>query len=350
MNYPFKKIYVTQKWGVNPDIYARFGFKGHNGVDLRLFDENGNKATTSLIYAPHDGTVKERSFDADGYGYYLKIESETEGSILAHLKEFRVNINKQVKEGDLIGIADNTGWSTGSHLHWGYYRKPRDRSNGYGGTIDPTPYIKPSNTMTENLQPLLDKYGVKDLAELDKKINDHVGTDWGGGRDSGYLGGEREKNKNLLIQIKGLEESLERTKADGVEAYAQSELRKKELQNFIESLAKRLTLPASSDQTDILAGVDRLIEVEEQLRVANKKITQEEKKHEIEKSEMQKEIDSLKAEIAQEKIERDATEKKLLGRIESLENRLTGNESAVDATNAFKTFIEKLLSIFSKEK
>lgn len=116
MNYPFKKVHITQEWGVNEDIYKRFGFKGHNGIDFRLFDDSGVRSTTSLLFAPHDGVVKERRFDANGYGNYLKIESETEGSILGHLKEFKVNVNKHVKEGDSIGIADNTGWSTGSHL------------------------------------------------------------------------------------------------------------------------------------------------------------------------------------------------------------------------------------------
>ncbi len=204
MNYPVKKIHVTQEWGVNEETYERFGFKGHNGMDFRLFDSSGVKSTTCLLYAPHDGVVRERRFDADGYGNYLKIESDTEGSILGHLKEFKVNINKQVKEGDLIGIADNTGWSTGSHLHWGYYRKPRDRSNGYGGTIDPTPYIKTPNIMINNTQlaDLLKKYDLEikedksledRLTELDEKINAHVGTDWGGGRDSGFLGSARHK-------------------------------------------------------------------------------------------------------------------------------------------------------------
>ncbi len=136
MIWPVKKVYITQKWGVNRDIYKRFGFKGHNGIDLRLHQGNGTP-----IFAPHDGTIRERRFDADGYGKYLKIESNKEGSILAHLKDWNVNVNKNVKEGDLVGWGDNTGWSTGPHLHWGYYRSPRDRQNGYGGTIDPTPYI-----------------------------------------------------------------------------------------------------------------------------------------------------------------------------------------------------------------
>jgi hypothetical protein len=51
-----------------------------------------------------------------------------------------------VKAGDIIGYADNTGLSGGSHLH--YALKPCDKNgnnlepnNGYYGCIDPTPYF-----------------------------------------------------------------------------------------------------------------------------------------------------------------------------------------------------------------
>jgi len=137
MDYPVKKIFITQEWGVNEQIYKRFGFKGHNGIDLRLHQGNNTP-----IFAPHDGIVKERRNDEDGYGLYLKIENDKEGSILGHLNHFEVNTNKHVKEGDLVAFGDNTGWSTGIHLHWGYYRFPRDKKNGYGGTIDPSKFIK----------------------------------------------------------------------------------------------------------------------------------------------------------------------------------------------------------------
>lgn len=163
---PFKKVFITQPFGVNEHIYKRFGYKGHNGIDYRLFDKNGNKATKSEVYAPHDGVIKERRNDADGYGLYLKLESETEGSVLAHLDSFLVNINKHVKQGDLIAIADNTGWSTGSHLHWGYYRLPRNRDNGYGGFIDQTPYIGTDDIIDPDMPDYL-KGLLKDQLQID---------------------------------------------------------------------------------------------------------------------------------------------------------------------------------------
>ena len=167
MTYPVKKVYITQKHGVNEEIYKRFGFLGHNGVDLRLHNGNGTP-----IYAPHSGVVKERRTDEDGYGRYLKIESEVEGSILGHLKDWNVNINKEVEEGDLIAWGDNTGWSTGPHLHWGYYRHPRDRQNGYGGTIDPTPFINQEleeDTMWENIKNFLSEKKVP-VEQAESKI------------------------------------------------------------------------------------------------------------------------------------------------------------------------------------
>lgn len=58
----------------------------------------------------------------------------------------------QIKRGDLLGYADNTGLSTGDHLHFGL--KPVlsaneapftwttvNPNNGYLGAIDPTPYL-----------------------------------------------------------------------------------------------------------------------------------------------------------------------------------------------------------------
>lgn len=116
------------------DVYAEYGYKGHNGIDYAL-------PTGTPVLAPHSGIIKEATFDASGYGYYVKIENDDEGSVLAHLETIKVSIGFQLIEGDLIGTSDNSGNSTAPHLHWGYYKKPRNRDNGYGGFIDQTPYM-----------------------------------------------------------------------------------------------------------------------------------------------------------------------------------------------------------------
>lgn len=135
MRKPFSRDWpLTQGWGENPDIYKRFGLKGHNGQDYGL-------PSKTEVLAPHDGKVLERANDPTGYGNYLKIESAIEGSILAHLDSFKVNLGDEVKEGQVVALSDNTGFSTGPHLHWGYYRIPRNRNDGYLGYIDQISFI-----------------------------------------------------------------------------------------------------------------------------------------------------------------------------------------------------------------
>lgn len=130
MTKPFKNDFIlTQGFGENPDSYKRFGLLGHNGLDYGL-------PTGTEVIAPHDGKIIEATNDPLGYGNYLKIENDKEGSVLAHLKDFLVKAGDIVKEGQVIAHSDNTGNSTGPHLHWGYYLFPRDRSNGYAGFID----------------------------------------------------------------------------------------------------------------------------------------------------------------------------------------------------------------------
>ena len=116
------------------DIYAQYGLRGHNGLDYGL-------PTGTKVLAPHSGKVIEAFNDPNGYGNYIKIENSVEGSVLAHLQSFAVSLGQEIKEGQLIGISNNTGNSTGPHLHWGYYKFPRDRANGYGGFINQLPLI-----------------------------------------------------------------------------------------------------------------------------------------------------------------------------------------------------------------
>lgn len=145
MRLPFDGEYkLSQTFGVNPDIYSKFivkqpdgstsSMKGHNGLDWAV--PNG-----TVIKAPFAGKVIEAFFDKNGYGNYIKLENNEEGCVLAHLEKVLVSVGHTVKEGESIAISDNTGYSTGPHLHMGYYRMPRDRANGYGGFVDPLPYI-----------------------------------------------------------------------------------------------------------------------------------------------------------------------------------------------------------------
>ena len=112
------------------DVYAQYGLKGHNGLDYGL--PNGTD-----VLAPHGGKVIEVFHEGSiGYGLYIKIENDKEGSVLAHLSGTLVSVGNIVVEGQLIAHSGNTGNSTAPHLHWGYYLFPRNRQNGYAGFID----------------------------------------------------------------------------------------------------------------------------------------------------------------------------------------------------------------------
>jgi len=64
--------------------------------------------------------------DADSRsGLDIRIESNIDGRtirhIYEHLKSYAFEVGDQVETGQVIGWADNTGWSSGDHLHFEVY-------------------------------------------------------------------------------------------------------------------------------------------------------------------------------------------------------------------------------------
>lgn len=183
--YPLKPILVTQGFGVNGKWYQDHGINiiGHNGIDFMT-------AHGEPIYAAHDGTAYYEEDANAGQGivivsdeaYDYKDQQVHMKSIYWHMVDYvkepayrakltpvieqlvsrgvNSGFGVKVKTGDIIGYADNTGLSTGDHLHFGIKpivpsRKPVtedatdlgigdwvnvEANNGYTGAIDPTPY------------------------------------------------------------------------------------------------------------------------------------------------------------------------------------------------------------------
>ena len=153
--FPAKPFVVTQPFGVNGDFYKAHGINvaGHTGQDIRAF--HGEK-----VRATHNGIVTHAGVDGnEGWGVVIrtKIPYDYNGketyfkTIYWHLMQnIPVKAGQEVKVGDVIGYADNTGFSFGDHLHFGL--KPIERGetewiwanseqgNGYYGAIDPEPY------------------------------------------------------------------------------------------------------------------------------------------------------------------------------------------------------------------
>lgn len=133
--HPLDKIYITQPFGGNFDIYKRFGLKGHQGTDYRtrFMDSPLGKRYVS---ACADGVVKEVRWDVRGYGVHIRIEHENGLSIYGHLTKPYVQKGDIVKAQQIIGLTGNTGFSSGAHLHFEFRPYPLKSKNGFAGAVD----------------------------------------------------------------------------------------------------------------------------------------------------------------------------------------------------------------------
>lgn len=155
--YPVKPLHVNQNFGENATSYYKDVLKlnGHNGIDFQAFHGQ-------TVRASHDGIVTFSGEDGSGgLGVVIRTEEKFEylgnevyfKSIYWHLMEGSIvaKAGQRVKVGDILGKADNTGLSTGDHLHfgvkpvlqgeqdWEWYNV--EQKNGYNGAIDPNPYF-----------------------------------------------------------------------------------------------------------------------------------------------------------------------------------------------------------------
>ena len=122
---PFDKNYrISQLFGNPAPMYTNLGLKAHNGIDFAC-------PTGTPIKAVASGKVEFVGQD-DKAGKGIYIISELEGQpyrfIYWHLKSFNCEVGDTVEVGQVIGISNNTGMSTGSHLHFGC--KPLELVNG----------------------------------------------------------------------------------------------------------------------------------------------------------------------------------------------------------------------------
>ena len=131
---------VTQKFGVNEHIYSRFGMPGHEGIDIRALNNTD-------IYCCADGEVYlvHTNPKSHPYGIHVRIRhKDGYKTVYAHLAQPLVKEDQVVSAGQVIGKADSTGASTGSHLH---LTLKRDGATERGETkfpkdvIDPTPFL-----------------------------------------------------------------------------------------------------------------------------------------------------------------------------------------------------------------
>ncbi len=144
LQWPVDSRRVNQFFGENPDSYKPFGLPGHEGLDLFAI-------TGANVYAAADGEVTEADQPKDHpYGMQIRLVHQAGGktfrTVYAHLSKILVQKGQKVKAGDLIGLADNTGNSFGSHLHL-TLKIDGETTPGYPASIvDPWPYLQETTT------------------------------------------------------------------------------------------------------------------------------------------------------------------------------------------------------------
>ena len=103
--------YISSRFGTRADPITGV-VKTHGGTDIAA-------AMGTPILAAADGTVVVASYDASGYGFYVKIQHDgTYATLYGHCAVLHVTAGQKVKQGQVIAEVGSTGHSTGPHCHF----------------------------------------------------------------------------------------------------------------------------------------------------------------------------------------------------------------------------------------
>lgn len=158
LSYPVADPVIIQPFGVNwtgdPTFYAAYGLPAHEGVDFKA-----PTGTPVLACAAGILTRLER-VPSGAYGIQVRIEHIAQDGVFetvyAHLQSIKetLTVGGSVTRGQEIGLSDNTGHSTGAHLHLtlkkrGATERGEKQRLGNGtwvvypsDVVNPTPYLE----------------------------------------------------------------------------------------------------------------------------------------------------------------------------------------------------------------
>lgn len=196
----YPKGTITQFFGENASMYARFGLKAHNGIDIVA-------EWDSPVFAVEAGTVVDVKREPEGFGRHIRLLGKEKNGVCnlwvyGHCEQLLVKPGDVVKAGQKIGTMGNTGfvvsahtastwWGAtpaqkypGTHLHLGlrkvvldpkgfrYSAGPKIRvlnyENGYKGSVDPMPEFGAEDPNKANLELQLSLW--KQVLELYKQL------------------------------------------------------------------------------------------------------------------------------------------------------------------------------------
>lgn len=203
MKFPLKTWTLNQPFGNDPVVnydtwYGPYLVKkgqhvyqvlanqiGHNGVDL-------GAPRNEPICAVSDGYLVERIGKETGYGLRISHRFTLWGmeilAVYGHMdhfadeNEFGYDWNSKshpIKAGEVIGYVDSTGASTGDHLHLSFYVMNKDgfkflENNGFGGAVDPWPFLQGVNMVYFAHVKGTEEYGFVEVTPFEKIY--HRGT------------------------------------------------------------------------------------------------------------------------------------------------------------------------------
>ena len=102
---------VTSEFGYRSDPFTGQS-SGHTGIDIAV-------PTGTPVRAALPGVVTTATYNAGGYGYYVKIDhGNGMVTLYAHNSKLLVKAGDTVEAGDMVSLSGSTGRSTGPHLHF----------------------------------------------------------------------------------------------------------------------------------------------------------------------------------------------------------------------------------------
>jgi hypothetical protein len=136
--WPSEHRVITQHFGMRPEVYAKFGLPGHEGIDIKA-------PVGGRIFCVAPGTVRAVHRDLQHpYGLHVRVDHDQKyQTIYAHLSATDLSDGQALAAGDLIGLAGETGNAVGAHLHLTLKRQGTTYRNYPNNIIDPTRFLMP---------------------------------------------------------------------------------------------------------------------------------------------------------------------------------------------------------------
>jgi murein DD-endopeptidase MepM/ murein hydrolase activator NlpD len=135
---------LTQAYGITPYSQKLYKQGFHNGIDI-------SSSYGDQIRAARDGKIVALgSCGRYAYGNWIAIEHDNRLTTLyGHMSNYgKFRVGDSVKRGDIIGYEGSTGYSTGTHLHFGVYVSETFRVESrwfgqlpIGAHLDPMKYL-----------------------------------------------------------------------------------------------------------------------------------------------------------------------------------------------------------------